>query len=171
MNESFDPEHPFTYRPIGIVRSPFRDPVGMPIQPAGARGIQGTVELLEEYRDGLFDIEHFSHLIVLYALHKCQGFSLRVTPFLDTREHGIFATRSPKRPNAIGLSVVRLQRVDGNRIHIEDVDILDGTPVLDIKPYVPLFDACPDAQAGWFTGCETRVPDTRSDDRFHRETR
>lgn len=169
MNTTPDNKSPFVFQPIGIIHSPFPDPVGMPIQPAGARGVQGTIEIWEEYRDGLLDIERFSHIILIYALHKGQGYNLLVTPFLDTRQHGIFATRAPKRPNPIGLSIVKLTNVEGNRIHIEDVDILDGTPLLDIKPYIPAFDAYPDAAPGWFAGCEERVSTVRSDHRFQRD--
>ncbi|MEN6609335.1 MAG: tRNA (N6-threonylcarbamoyladenosine(37)-N6)-methyltransferase TrmO [Methanoregulaceae archaeon] len=169
MNTIPGDESKFVFRPIGTIRSPYQDLVGMPIQPAGARGVQGTIEIQEEYREGLLDIEQFSHIILIYALHRCRGYNLLVTPFLDTRQHGIFATRAPKRPNPIGISIVKLVRVDGTRIHIEDVDVLDGTPLLDIKPYIPVFDAYPDATPGWFSGCEGRVATVRSDHRFQKE--
>jgi tRNA-Thr(GGU) m(6)t(6)A37 methyltransferase TsaA len=156
----------FTYRPIGIIRSPFRDPAGMPIQPVGARGVPGRVEVFEEYRAGLADLEGFSRIILLYPFHHSQGYSLVVAPFLDTRPRGLFATRAPRRPNAIGLSIVRLTGVMEGELAIEDVDILDGTPLLDIKPYVPAFDSYPGERSGWLTGCDERVTGTRSDRRF-----
>ena len=155
-----------TYIPIGIVHSPFSDITGMPIQPSGAQGIRGRIEIRQEFVAGLRDLEEFSHVILLYALHRCNGYSLEVTPFLDPQPHGIFATRSPKRPNAIGLSVVRLTGIQGTTLEIEDVDILDGTPLLDIKPYVPAFDAHCDAKAGWFDSVAHHATTIRSDDRF-----
>ncbi|MCC7469429.1 MAG: SAM-dependent methyltransferase, partial [Burkholderiaceae bacterium] len=106
--QSTDFSSPFTYTPIGIVHSPFSDLAGMPIQPSGAKGIKGTIEIRQEFIAGLRDVEEFSHLILIYAFHRCQGYSLEVTPFLDPRSHGVFATRAPKRPNAIGLSIVQL---------------------------------------------------------------
>jgi tRNA-Thr(GGU) m(6)t(6)A37 methyltransferase TsaA len=155
-----------TYVPVGIIHSPFSDIAGMPIQPSGARGIRGTIEIFEKYSPGLRDIGGFSHIMVIYALHRCNGYSLDVTPFLDHRSHGIFATRAPKRPNAIGLSLVRLTGVRDNILEIADVDILEGTPLLDIKPYVPAFDSCCDARAGWFDAVSHNAPSVRSDERF-----
>lgn len=157
---------PIPFTPIGTIRSPHTDLAGMPIQPAGAKGIKGTIVLDEKYRGGLKDIEGFSRLILIYALHRANGYSLEVVPFLDTVPHGIFATRAPKRPNAIGLSIVRLITVNGCELAIEDVDILDGTPLLDLKPYVPAFDCFPDEKAGWFDQCCGTVEITRSDNRF-----
>jgi tRNA-Thr(GGU) m(6)t(6)A37 methyltransferase TsaA len=156
----------FTYTPIGTIHSPYTDIAGMPIQPTGARGVRGTIEIRSDLCEGLFDLDGFSHIILLYALHRCTGYSLTVTPFLDPSPHGIFATRSPKRPNAIGLSVVRLTGVDGCVLTIEDVDILDGTPLLDIKPYVTAFDAYTDAGCGWFGPVARNAESLRSDDRF-----
>jgi len=156
-----------TLTPIGTIHSPHTDLAGMPIQPAGAKGIRGSITLKEEFRDGLRDLEGFSRIILIYALHQVNGYALEVVPFLDDKSHGIFATRAPKRPNAIGLSVVRLVSVNGNEIGIEDVDILDGTPLLDIKPYVTAFDCFPDGKTGWYGDCSTRVLDARSDRRFH----
>ncbi len=112
----------------------------MPVQPTGAKGIAGTIEIKPEYIDGLKDIEGFSHIILIYHFHLSKGYSLKVKPFLDENLRGIFATRAPKRPNPLGISVVKLIKVKNNILQIEDVDIVDGTPLLDIKPYVPDFD-------------------------------
>jgi len=154
------------YRPIGIIRSPFKDVEGMPIQPAGAAHVQGTVEVLPELAEGLKDLEGFSHVILLYHFHQVQESQLLVVPFMDSEPHGVFATRAPKRPNPIGISVVRLLSIEHNVLHIENVDILDGTPLLDIKPYVPEFDEHPAEHVGWLEGAQGRVQDKRSDDRF-----
>ncbi|WP_300998892.1 tRNA (N6-threonylcarbamoyladenosine(37)-N6)-methyltransferase TrmO [Methanoculleus sp.] len=129
------------FTPIGTVRSPFHDPRDMPIQPVGARGVRETVELDPACAAGLKDLAGLSRIILLYRFHRSEGYALEVVPFLDRTPHGVFATRAPRRPNAIGLSVLRLVAVDGATLHVLDVDILDGTPVLDIKPYVPAFDA------------------------------
>ena len=126
-----------SYRPIGIIHSPFKETKGTPIQPAGAQGIAATIELKPEYVDGLKDLEGFSHIFLIYHFHLSQGYSLKVKPFLDKYMRGLFATRAPKRPNAIGVSVVRLVGIKGCTLQIEDVDIVDGTPLLDIKPYLP----------------------------------
>lgn len=154
------------YRPIGIIHSPFTEPRGMPIQPAGARGVAGTVEVFDEFRDGLADLDGFSHVILLYHFHRSEGFSLSVVPFLDAQARGVFATRAPRRPNPIGLSVVKLCAVEGGVLHIENVDVLDGTPLLDIKPYVPQFDAAEDVRTGWLEAAGEGAKEKRSDDRF-----
>ena len=155
------------YTPIGVVRSPFTTPEDMPIQPSGARGVSGSIELKEEFVEGLKDLDGFSHLYLLYHFHQSQGFSLTVTPFLDKTPRGLFATRAPKRPNPIGLSVVRLDRIEGRVIHILDVDVLDGTPLLDLKPYVPRFDAPKeDVRSGWVDNSAMNPEDIRADDRF-----
>jgi len=165
-----DDRNAVVLRPIGFIRSPFSDPAGMPIQPLGARGVRGAVEVLPEFFNGLADLEGFSRVILIYHFDRSEGFALRVVPFLDNCERGVFATRAPRRPNPIGLSVVRLLGVDGCRLSIEDVDILDGTPVLDIKPYVPSFDAYPDERNGWFGSRSTDAGTARADDRFSRAT-
>jgi tRNA-Thr(GGU) m(6)t(6)A37 methyltransferase TsaA len=161
-----DPLEPVTYRPIGVIHTPFTDVDGMPIQPIAAAGIRGTIDLDPGFAAGLLDLDGFSHLILLYHLHQVRAPRLTVTPFLDDRPHGIFATRSPARPNPVGLSTVRLVRVVGSTIEIEDVDMLDGTPLLDIKPYIPAFDDRPGARVGWFTGRLDRLPEVRADGRF-----
>jgi tRNA (adenine37-N6)-methyltransferase len=153
-------------KPIGTVHSPFKEPTGTPIQPGAAAGIQGTVEVLPEYGEGLRDLEGFSHIILLYYFHLAPGFSLMVKPFLDDQERGLFATRAPARPNPIGLSIVRLERVDGTRLYIRGVDIVDGTPLLDIKPYVPGFDRRDGATNGWVKENLDRLEDAKDDGRF-----
>ena len=153
-------------RPIGTVRSPFKAPPGTPIQPGAAAGIQGMVEVFPEYGEGLRDLEGFSHIILLYYFHLAQGFSLLVQPFLDDQKRGLFATRAPARPNSIGISTVRLERVDGTRLYIREVDIVDGTPLLDIKPYVPRFDRRDGATSGWVTENLDRLEGAKDDGRF-----
>jgi tRNA-Thr(GGU) m(6)t(6)A37 methyltransferase TsaA len=166
MRDSTDPDGEITYSPIGIIHSPFPDISGMPIQPAGARGIRGTVEIIGKYQEGLSDLNGFSRIILIYNFHECSSCQLTVIPFLDTKTHGIFATRAPCRPNAIGLSIVRLVSLNGCELIIEDVDVLDGTPLLDIKPYVPPFDCYPDEEYGWLADRGNTVGSKRSDMRF-----
>ena len=152
------------YQPIGVIHTPFKQRQGMPIQPSRGRGVRGIVEVASEFADGLADLEGFSHIVLIYHFHRSRGFDLRVTPFLDTEKRGLFATRAPRRPNAIGLSVVRLLGIEGNRIEVQDLDILDGTPLLDIKPYVPEFDHRTEVREGWLEGVKDR--NINSDDRF-----
>jgi len=138
----------------------------MPIQPAGGAGIKGTVDVFEDFRPGLRDLDGFSHIILLYHFHRSEGFSLHVVPFLDTVPRGLFATRAPKRPNPIGLSIVQLDKLEDGVLHIQNVDILDGTPLLDIKPYVSEFDAQLNVRAGWLEKARETVSSKKSDDRF-----
>jgi tRNA-Thr(GGU) m(6)t(6)A37 methyltransferase TsaA len=138
-----------TFTPIGVIHSDHLEPEQTPIQPFFAKGCPGTAEVFPEYAEGLKDIDGFSHLILLYHFHKSSPPSLVVRPFLDNVDHGIFATRHPCRPNAIGLSVLRLIRREGMLLFLEDVDVLDGTPLLDIKPFFPKYDAPEEARAGW----------------------
>ena len=159
----------FSFSRIGIIHSPFTEPAGMPIQPAGAPGIRGTVTIDEHFREGLLDLCGFSRIILLYAFHRSHGYALEVVPFLDTVSHGIFATRAPRRPNAIGISIVRLIAVNGCKLIIEDVDVVDGTPLLDIKPYVPEFDCFPDEKSGWLAGCRDAVARAKADQRFQQQ--
>ncbi|MFA5182354.1 MAG: tRNA (N6-threonylcarbamoyladenosine(37)-N6)-methyltransferase TrmO [Syntrophales bacterium] len=154
------------YRPIGVIHSPFPDQEGMPIQSAGALGIPGWIEISDDYTERLRDLEGFSHIILLYHFHLSNGYDLELTPFLDNTTRGLFATRAPRRPNPIGLSVVRLVGVEGKIIKVENVDIVDGTLLLDIKPYVPAFDVIAEASSGWVQGKDERVLDIRADDRF-----
>ncbi len=153
-------------KPIGIIRSPFKEPNGMPIQPAGATGVKGSVEVFGEYRAGLKDLEGFSHIILLYHFHRSEGFDLQTVPFMDSEPRGLFATRAPRRPNPIGLSIVRLDTVEEGVLRIQNVDILDGTPLLDIKPYVPEFDAPAKVRTGWLKAVRKTVSGRRSDGRF-----
>jgi tRNA-Thr(GGU) m(6)t(6)A37 methyltransferase TsaA len=159
-----------TYHPIGVVESPHRDPSGTPIQPAGARGVRATVRLRPELEPALDGLAGFSHLILVFHCHRATAGPLRCTPYLDNEPHGLFATRSPARPNPIGLSVVRLVAVRGATLEIEDVDLLDGTPVLDVKPFVPTFDQpAGEVRVGWLEGRVDTAPSARADDRFHRD--
>lgn len=155
-----------TYEPIGFFKTPFHDIKGMPIQPIGAADVEGTIEVFPEFREGLKDLAGFSHVYVLSHLHEIVGYNLMVKPFLDTERHGIFATRSPKRPNPIGLSVMRLKAVTDDSIILTGVDVLNNTPVLDIKPYVADFDRCNADRFGWFEGKSSNAVHHRSDDRF-----
>lgn len=152
--------------PIGIIHTPFRQLEGMPIQPAGAVGVKGTVKVFEEFRAGLKDLDGFSHIILIYVFHRSQGFELEVVPFLDTQPHGLFATRAPRRPNPIGLSTVQLDRIENGHLLVQNVDILDGTPLLDIKPYVPEFDNHTEIRTGWLEQARKTVANRKSDDRF-----
>jgi len=157
---------PVSFRPIGVIRTPFAESAGMPIQAVAAIGIAGRIELDPALEAGLADLEGFSHLILVYHLHQVTAPRLTVTPFLDDTTHGIFATRSPARPNPIGISTVRLIGIDGTTIDIEDVDMVDGTPLLDLKPYVPAFDDRGGARIGWFAERLGPLADTRADERF-----
>jgi tRNA-Thr(GGU) m(6)t(6)A37 methyltransferase TsaA len=153
-------------QPIGYIHSPFKEPKGMPIQPVGAKGILGRIEILPEYVEGLVNLDGFSHLILIYYLHKVEGYKLEVVPFLDDKPHGVFATRAPRRPNPLGFSIVKLKKIVENTLYIEEVDILDGTPLLDIKPYIPDFDQHQVVRAGWFEDARGKVNSIRSDSRF-----
>ncbi len=153
-------------QPIGVIHTPFTKTEGMPIQPAGAAGVKGTVEIVEDYHAGLKDLDGFSHIILLYCFHLSQGFNLHVVPFMDSEPRGLFATRAPKRPNPIGLSVVRLDKIEDGVLNIQNVDMLDGTPLLDIKPYVPEFDAPVEVRTGWLEKTRKPVSTRKSDDRF-----
>lgn len=154
------------FNPIGTIYSPYKEIQDMPIQPAGAGDVRGTVVLDSAYAEGLEDIEGFSHIILLYLFHRCEGFKMKVEPFLDNRMHGLFATRAPRRPNPIGLSVVPLLRREANTLHVGHIDVLDGTPLLDIKPFVPAFDAPAVTAVGWLEGKVDQAIQRRSDGRF-----
>jgi tRNA-Thr(GGU) m(6)t(6)A37 methyltransferase TsaA len=154
------------FQPIGIIHTPFHDIEGMPIQASGAQGIKGVIDIFPEYGEGLADLDGFSHIIILYHFHKTSTYNLTVVPFLDDKPHGVFATRAPKRPNPIGISVVKLERIVKNELHVVNVDILDGTPLLDIKPFVPDFDHHEITRSGWFRNTGGYVKKVISDDRF-----
>lgn len=157
------------FNPIGIIHSPHKTRENMPIQPLNAKGVKAKVELYESLREGLKDLESFSHIILIYYLHLSKGFDLEVVPFMDNKPHGVFATRAPRRPNSIGLSTVKLNSIEGNILHIEDVDILDGTPLLDIKPFFSKFDNRPNAVSGWLDDkWKENNRDLKSDNRFTR---
>jgi tRNA-Thr(GGU) m(6)t(6)A37 methyltransferase TsaA len=155
----------FGLRAIGIIRSPFIEAPGTPIQPAFARGAEGQVIVDEPFAPALDDLEGFGRVWLIYWMDRAAAFKPRVVPYRDTRERGLFATRSPCRPNPIGMSAVRLVRREGRVLQIAEVDVLDGTPLLDLKPYVPEFDAFPRSKAGWFETCG--VDRTVADRRFH----
>ena len=140
--------------PIGVVRTPFTQQAGTPIQPRFAEGAAGTVEVFEPYAEALADVGGFERIWLLVLLDRARAWQPTVVPYLDTVRRGLFATRAPSRPNPIGLSVVEVVSVDGNRIEVRGVDLLDGTPLLDVKPYVPKFDAFPDSRAGWLDALE-----------------
>jgi len=154
------------YRPIGIIHSPFTEPQGTPIQPPGARGVAGRVEVFSEYAQGLKDLDGFSHIVLIYHFHLAKSPSLLVKPFMDDQPHGIFAIRAPSRPNPIGISVVHLVKVEENILHVEDIDIVDGTPLLDIKPFVPEFDPPGVERRGWLEENVRKLPSSRDDGRF-----
>lgn len=152
------------YKAIGVIHTPYLKIEGMPIQPSG--DTRGRVEVFPQYRQGLRDLAGFSHVILLYHFHRASGFDLVVTPFLDPHPHGIFSTRAPKRPNPIGLSVVRLKAIEENVLYVEGVDMLDETPLIDIKPYVPQFDAIRGAHIGWLKEVVHGTKKAKADSRF-----
>lgn len=149
-------ENSYTIEPIGVVHSPFSRKEDAPIQGVFSDDAFGTIEVDPRYEDGLLHIEMFSHLTVLYLFDRVTGVDLQPLPFLDDVRHGVFATRNPRRPNRIGTMVVRLYRREGNLLRVDKLDALDGTPVIDIKPYVQRFDSFPDALEGWFAGKHDR---------------
>jgi tRNA-Thr(GGU) m(6)t(6)A37 methyltransferase TsaA len=155
-----------SFHPIGVIHSPHKKPVGTPIQPTAALGIQGHIEVIPEYIEGIKDLDEFSYIILLYHFNQVQKVSLTVTPFLDSKPHGVFATRAPTRPNPIGLSIVHLTGIDKNILYIEDVDILDGTPILDIKPYIDNFDVRSSEKQGWIKSKIVELPKKTDDGRF-----
>ncbi len=154
------------FRPIGVIHTPFKDLDEMPIQPTSDTSGPGTVEVFPEFAPGLQDLEGFSHVYLLYYLHKVCQSKLVVTPFLDSQPRGIFATRGPSRPNPLGLSLVELVRVEENLLVVQGIDVLDETPLLDIKPYVPEFERTDDVRIGWLAQARGRIRDQRSDNRF-----
>jgi tRNA-Thr(GGU) m(6)t(6)A37 methyltransferase TsaA len=161
------PEIQFEYQPIGWIETPFESPEGMPIQPAGAEETEGTVRLNEEYIDGLQDLDGFSHCILVYHLHEAGDEApLQVVPFLDDTERGLFATRAPRRPNPIGLSVVEIKTIEGGEVTVTGIDVVDETPLLDIKPFVPGFDSPKKVETGWLDPIQSDISTKKSDKRF-----
>lgn len=156
----------FNYRPIGIIHSPFKRREGMPIQPTGAIGVKAKVEIFAEYAQGLQDLDGFSHIILLYHCHLSRTYKLKVKPFLDDVERGLFATRAPARPNPIGMSLVRLMRIENANIYVENIDIIDQTPLLDIKPFVPDFDVRKAERTGWLENKAASAERMCADGRF-----
>ena len=153
-------------KPIGIIETPFNNLKGMPIQPSGASEICGTIVIDKEYEQGLSDLEGFSHIVLLYHFHQSKGYNLKVTPFMDDKKRGLFSTRAPRRPNSIGLSIVQLIKRENNRISVKGIDVLNGTPLIDIKPYVPAFDAKEVTSLGWLDKNYKKAKSLKSDDRF-----
>lgn len=161
------PGETLEYDPIGVVWTPFESPDGMPIQPVGDAAAEGTLDIHDEYTDGLGDLGGFSHCILLYHFHASgDGSPTQVEPFLDDEPRGVFATRAPQRPNPIGLSVVEIASVEDDEVAVRDVDVVDGTPLLDVKPFVPAFDVPEDAETGWIDASASAVRSRHADDRF-----
>jgi tRNA (adenine37-N6)-methyltransferase len=156
----------YTVKPIGQINTPFKTKAGMPIQSKGAKGIKGQIVINEAFVSGLTDLDGFSHIMLIYRFHKSSGYEMLTTPFLDSEKRGLFATRAPNRPNSIGISVVRLISIEGNMLNIENVDMLDGTPLLDIKPYIPAFDVHDAERVGWTEKRTNKLSDEKSDNRF-----
>jgi tRNA-Thr(GGU) m(6)t(6)A37 methyltransferase TsaA len=156
----------FQFHQIGTIHTQFREKKGTPIQGHLAPETSGSVEIFPDFAEGLKDIEGFSHIVLVYSFHKSEDYDLLTKPFLDKVKRGVFATRAPRRPNPIGLTTVRLVKREGNVLHISGVDMLDGTPLLDIKPYVPEFNHVDNIKRGWLEGYIGKPDQTRADDRF-----
>ena len=154
------------YKPVGIIHSPFIKLEEMPIQPSSESSAPGLVEVYSEFAPGLQDLEGFSHIYLLYHLHKTGEVKLKVTPFLDEQARGLFATRAPNRPNPIGLSLVKLVRIENNLLYVDRVDVLNGTPLIDLKPYIPAFEGPEDVRIGWLENARERIRSRNSDSRF-----
>jgi len=152
--------------PIGTIYSPHQTIENMPIQPKGAQDIEGYILMDKQYLAGLQNLEGFSHIYLLYSFHKATRTELTVKPFMDKQDRGVFATRSPLRPNHIGISIVRLKNIHENKLIVQDIDVLNETPLLDIKPYIAQFDHVADSHSGWMNATDTEIKDKRSDHRF-----
>lgn len=153
-------------KPIGIVHSPFKQANGTPIQPAFAESAEGVVEVFDKYIEGLKDLDGFERIWLIYWFDRSKTFELLVTPYMDKQKRGLFATRAPSRPNSIGISSVKLRQIKGGKLYVRELDILDGTPLLDIKPYAPKFDHFDTARIGWLKNINTNRH--TADDRFHK---
>ena len=151
---------------IGIIHSPYKSIENMPIQPRGASEVNGHVIVDKKYVGGLKDLDGFSHIYLLYSFHKATRTEMQVIPFMDEQTRGVFATRSPLRPNHIGISIVNLTRVEDNKIYVKGIDILDETPLLDIKPYIEKYDAVQGCVSGWLQASDEEIRKKRSDERF-----
>ncbi|ELY59309.1 tRNA (N6-threonylcarbamoyladenosine(37)-N6)-methyltransferase TrmO [Natronococcus jeotgali] len=161
------PDDQFQYESIGVIQTPFKSPGGMPIQPTGADDIVGTLKVDKSYADGLQDLDGFTHCILLYHFHaSADTTSLQVEPFLDDQKRGVFATRAPQRPNQIGLSVVEIGSVTDHEVTVRGIDVVDQTPLLDIKPFVPDFDVPNDADTGWLNASKSTIQSKQADERF-----
>jgi len=154
------------YKPIGVIHSPFKSTRGVPIQPKAAEEVEGVVEVFPDYVEGLRDLNGFSHIILIYHFHLVRGYKLLVKPYMDNSIRGVFATRAPARPNPIGISVVKLLKIDRNLIYVKGLDVVDGTPLLDIKPYVPDFDIFEVERIGWLERCVHKLKQAKDDGRF-----
>ena len=154
------------FKPIGIIHSPFKNIEGVPIQPASAEGVKGKVILYKKFADGLKNLDGFSHIILIYHFHLSKGYSLKVIPFLHNKEQGIFATRAPKRPNQIGISVVKIEKINKNIIEVSNIDVVDGTPLLDIKPFISSFDNVKNEKSGWLKDKIKNERKIKADKRF-----
>jgi tRNA (adenine37-N6)-methyltransferase len=155
-----------SFHTIGVIHTPFKETKGTPISSLAGYGVRGTIELFEEYAEGLKDIDGFSHLSLIYYMHLVQKVGLVGIPFMDDKPHGVFAMRSPLRPNHIGISVIKLLAVHNNILDIEDLDIIDGTPLLDIKPYLPEMDSRTECRTGWFASNIQKMFSIRDDGRY-----
>ncbi len=165
MHSARKADKSITIKPIGVIRTPFSEAAGTPIQSTYGKNIEGRILVSESFVPALRDIDGFERLWLLYWMDRASKFRMLVLPYRDSRMHGLFATRTPSRPNPIGISVVRLLGREGSTLYIADLDILDGTQLIDIKPYIPEFDAYPVSRAGWF---DTRCVGRRyADNRFH----
>ena len=154
------------YKPIGVIHSPFREPKGTPIQSTAAKDIDGKIEVFPEFAGGIEDLEGFSHIILIFHFHLSNKPSLKVKPYMDDKTHGVFATRAPSRPNPIGVSIVRLMKIEENILYVKDLDVVDGTPLLDIKPYVAEFDIKTVDKIGWLKKNVGKLNTAKDDGRF-----
>ena len=154
------------FKPIGIIHTPFKEAMGTPIQPRAAQNIEGVIEIYPDYQKALMDLDGFSHIILLYHFHLAKKWNWKVKPYMDHIEHGLFATRAPTRPNPIGLSVVNLIRIEHEKLFVKGTDIIDSTPLLDIKPYVSDFDYVKNIKIGWLEHKIKKLAETKDDNRF-----
>jgi tRNA-Thr(GGU) m(6)t(6)A37 methyltransferase TsaA len=151
----------FAFRPIGIIHSPHKELARIPIQPVFCDGIEGTVIVNAPYAAGLKGLEEFSHIFLFYYFHQSRRVRLQVKPYLSDEEYGIFATRAPHRPNRLGMSLVSLVKIENNILHVRDIDIMDSTPLLDIKPYIQRFDSIESVKSGWQDSISDDVASSR----------